>query len=140
MIKKLVFGFALIVATSCGTSRPVIAYTKSKKAPTKAVVKPTQPVAVTKTQTGNTTEPTPANTNSTSNSTEVLAATTRVKVTTAMVLEYIEKYKEIAKQDMIDYGIPASITLGQGILESGAGTGPLSMQANNHFGIKCHKE
>ncbi len=140
MIKKLVFGFALIVATSCGTSRPVIAYTKSKKAPTKAVVKPTQPVVVTKTQSVNTAEPTPANTNSTSNSTEVLAATTRVKVTTAMVLEYIEKYKEIAKQDMIDYGIPASITLGQGILESGAGTGPLSMQANNHFGIKCHKE
>jgi flagellum-specific peptidoglycan hydrolase FlgJ len=80
------------------------------------------------------------NSTKTANSTEVLAATTRVKVTTAMVLEYIEKYKEIAKKDMIDYGIPASITLGQGILESGAGTGPLSIQANNHFGIKCHKE
>ena len=38
---------------------------------------------------------------------------------------------------MLQYGIPASITLGQGILESGAGTGPLSIQANNHFGIKC---
>jgi len=37
-------------------------------------------------------------------------------------------------------GIPASVTLGQAILESGAGTGPLSVQANNHFGIKCHKE
>lgn len=73
-------------------------------------------------------------------STEILEATTRVKVTTAMVLVYIDKYKEIAKKDMIEYGIPASITLGQGILESGAGTGPLSVQANNHFGIKCHKE
>ncbi len=71
---------------------------------------------------------------------EVLEATTRVKVTTAMVVEYIERYKAIAKEDMIKYGIPASITLGQGILESGAGTGPLSQQANNHFGIKCHKE
>lgn len=74
------------------------------------------------------------------NATEILEATTRVKVTTAMVLVYIDKYKEIAKKDMVEYGIPASITLGQGILESGAGTGPLSVQANNHFGIKCHKE
>lgn len=74
------------------------------------------------------------------NNIEVLEATTRVKVTTATVLDYIEHYKEIAKQDMVEFGIPASITLGQGILESGAGTGPLSVQANNHFGIKCHKE
>jgi flagellum-specific peptidoglycan hydrolase FlgJ len=71
---------------------------------------------------------------------EILEATTRVKVTTAMVLSYIEKYKNIAKEDMQQYGIPASIILGQGILESGAGTGPLSTQANNHFGIKCHIE
>lgn len=72
--------------------------------------------------------------------TEVLEATTRVKVTTEIVLGYIEKYKSIAKKDMLQFGIPASIILGQGILESGAGTGPLSVQANNHFGIKCHKE
>lgn len=144
MIKKIVFGLTLLIATACGSSRPVIAYTKSIKKPTKSaaktVVKSTQPVAETKTQPVNTVETPIENSNKTANSTEVLAATTRVKVTTAMVLEYIEKYKEIAKQDMIDYGIPASITLGQGILESGAGTGPLSIQANNHFGIKCHKE
>lgn len=71
---------------------------------------------------------------------EILEATTRVKVTTAMVLSYIEKYQTIAKEDMRQYGIPASIILGQGILESGAGTGPLSTKANNHFGIKCHNE
>jgi flagellum-specific peptidoglycan hydrolase FlgJ len=71
---------------------------------------------------------------------EILEATTRVKVTTAMVLSYIEKYKSIAKEDMQQFGIPASIILGQGILESGAGTGPLSTKANNHFGIKCHVE
>ena len=41
---------------------------------------------------------------------------------------------------MKDFGIPSSICLGQGILESGAGTGPLSSLANNHFGIKCHKD
>lgn len=71
---------------------------------------------------------------------EILEATTRVKVTTAMVLDYINQYKDIAKNNMTQYGIPASIILGQGILESGAGTGPLSTLANNHFGIKCHKE
>lgn len=71
---------------------------------------------------------------------EILEATTRVKVTTAMVYDYIGTYKDIAKNNMVQYGIPASITLGQGILESGSGTGPLSVLANNHFGIKCHKE
>ncbi len=72
--------------------------------------------------------------------TEILEATTRVKVTTAMVLDYINTYKEVAKSNMRQYGIPSSIILGQGILESGAGTGPLSILANNHFGIKCHKD
>jgi flagellum-specific peptidoglycan hydrolase FlgJ len=71
---------------------------------------------------------------------EILEATTRVKVTTAMVLDYIATYKDIAQNNMAQYGIPASIILGQGILESGAGTGPLSVLANNHFGIKCHNE
>ncbi len=71
---------------------------------------------------------------------EILEATTRVKVTTQMVHDYINQFKDIAKSNMRDYGIPASIILGQGILESGAGTGPLSQLANNHFGIKCHKE
>ena len=72
--------------------------------------------------------------------TEILEATTRVKVTAAMVMNYISTYKEVAKNNMRQYGIPSSIILGQGILESGAGTGPLSVLANNHFGIKCHKD
>ncbi|WP_409024923.1 glucosaminidase domain-containing protein [Flavobacterium sp.] len=72
--------------------------------------------------------------------TEILEATTRVKVTTAMVLDYIATYKDVAENNMKQYGIPSSIILGQGILESGAGTGPLSVLANNHFGIKCHKD
>lgn len=71
---------------------------------------------------------------------EILEATTRVRVTTEMVVSYIEKYKQIAMNDMSKFGIPASITLSQAILESGAGTGPLSVQGNNHFGIKCHKD
>lgn len=51
---------------------------------------------------------------------------------------YIANYNEIAMQEMQKYKIPASITLAQGILESGSGKGRLAVEANNHFGIKCH--
>ncbi|WP_298544505.1 glucosaminidase domain-containing protein [uncultured Aquimarina sp.] len=54
------------------------------------------------------------------------------------VQNYIFEYAGIAKHEMTEYGIPASITLAQGILESGAGYGELTGKANNHFGIKCH--
>ena len=47
---------------------------------------------------------------------------------------------QVAQQEMKSYDIPASITLAQGILESGMGDSRLATQANNHFGIKCHKE
>ncbi|QXP60090.1 glucosaminidase domain-containing protein [Olleya sp. HaHaR_3_96] len=52
--------------------------------------------------------------------------------------EYIAVFSDIAKDEMIKYRVPASITLAQGILESGSGQGRLSVEANNHFGIKCH--
>lgn len=51
---------------------------------------------------------------------------------------YIDEFAPIAREEMDLYGIPASITLAQGILESGAGEGELTRRANNHFGIKCH--
>ncbi|HKC69751.1 MAG TPA: glucosaminidase domain-containing protein [Bacteroidia bacterium] len=54
--------------------------------------------------------------------------------------DYIERYKEDAVKEMYLYGIPASITLAQGMLESGNGNSALSVYANNHFGIKCHKD
>jgi len=52
--------------------------------------------------------------------------------------DYIEYYNNIAMDEMRQYKIPASITLAQGILESGSGMGTLAVNANNHFGIKCH--
>lgn len=55
------------------------------------------------------------------------------------VANYIKEFSDIAMEEMLQYGIPASITLAQGILESGAGAGELTRKANNHFGIKCHK-
>ena len=59
-------------------------------------------------------------------------------VTTAVTEKYIEDYKDIAMVEMQRYNIPASITLAQGILESGSGQGRLARYGNNHFGIKCH--
>lgn len=52
---------------------------------------------------------------------------------------YITKYSQTAIEEMNRFGIPASITLAQGILESGNGESRLAKEANNHFGIKCHK-
>ena len=146
MIKKTILVVLMIFVASCSANHSVVRTTKSEpiKSETqivervrKPIYRPAtakRPVAITQKD-----SPTTIFTNY-SNATEVLEATTRVKVTTAMVLTYIEKYKAIAKENMIRTGIPASITLGQALLESGAGSGPLSVQANNHFGIKCHKE
>jgi len=53
--------------------------------------------------------------------------------------QYIKLYRDIAMQEMAEFNIPASITLAQGILESGNGNSTLAREANNHFGIKCHK-
>ena len=61
-----------------------------------------------------------------------------MQVTTAVTQKYIEDYKDIAMVEMQRYNIPASITLAQGILESGSGQGRLARYGNNHFGIKCH--
>lgn len=56
----------------------------------------------------------------------------------AAFLNYIEKYKKIAIEEMERSGVPASIKLAQGLLESNAGRSTLAKRANNHFGIKCH--
>ncbi|NNK19445.1 MAG: LysM peptidoglycan-binding domain-containing protein [Maribacter sp.] len=61
------------------------------------------------------------------------------KFTISSVDEYIATFSKIAQYEMKAYGIPASITLAQGLLESGLGKGDLTRRTNNHFGIKCHK-
>ena len=65
----------------------------------------------------------------------ILAAQSGRKMTRG---EYIDTYKELAMREMERTGIPASITLAQGILESGDGNSTLARKSNNHFGIKCH--
>jgi flagellum-specific peptidoglycan hydrolase FlgJ len=149
MIKKFILMLFIVFATSCVANKNIVRTTKPDprkvSSPTvqrakKPIYRPTtKKIEVATVQKTNGTDNS-SSTNPNSNSSVILEATTRVKVTTEMVLNYIEKYKEVAKDNMVRTGIPASVTLGQAILESGAGTGPLSIQANNHFGIKCHKE
>ena len=55
-------------------------------------------------------------------------------------LRYIEQWSPLAVRHQQQYGIPASITLSQGLLESCAGLSRLATEGNNHFGIKCHKD
>lgn len=59
---------------------------------------------------------------------------------TITVKQYIDTFKNIAMREMLEYKIPASITLAQGLLESGSGNSRLAKQGNNHFGIKCKKD
>lgn len=56
------------------------------------------------------------------------------------IYAYINKYQDVAIQKMYEYKIPASITIAQGIFESGCGKSHLAVDGNNHFGIKCHND
>lgn len=68
----------------------------------------------------------------------IISVGTSVKAYNPVVVQtYISQYKEIAIQNEKEYGIPATIILAQGILESGAGTSGLAQASNNHFGIKA---
>lgn len=128
MFKKVVLLFVFLILGACSSSKPTVRSSKPSTPIVRNVKKPISKTTSTSDKSESRPEP------------EVLEATSKVKVTTAMVHQYIDDFKETAKSNMKEYGVPASITLAQGILESGVGTGSLSQQANNHFGIKCHKE
>ncbi|MFI0491252.1 glucosaminidase domain-containing protein [Flavobacterium sp.] len=123
MIKKIALLIMILVFVSCNTKKSVIQTTRKGSKTNTSVVRNYKKTTSKK-----------------ANETQTLEATTRVKVTNDMILAYIEKYNAVAQANRNKYGIPASIILGQAILESGSGTGPLCVQANNHFGIKCHKD
>ena len=67
-------------------------------------------------------------------------ANTSVRQPVKSTTDYISQYKDLAISEMKRTGIPASITLAQGIIESDYGRSKLAREANNHFGIKCHKD
>lgn len=66
------------------------------------------------------------------------SSASKPKSNAEIVNGYVAQYNGVAMSNMKTYGIPASIILAQGILESGAGQSDLAVNANNHFGIKCH--
>ena len=123
MIRKYVLLLMIMVFVSCNTSKSVIQTTRKGSKTNPAVER-------------NYKKPTSQK----SSGTQTLQTTDRVKLTNEMILAYIEKYNVVAQTNRDKYGIPASIILGQAILESGSGTGALCVLANNHFGIKCHKD
>lgn len=125
MHKKIKLFVALLVvamiATSCGSNKKVVTR-KKKPAPT------TKPV---------TPKPTPV-------AQKLPQEKDKVTKTGAVrgsdkAADYVSDFAAVAMEEMKLYKIPASIKLAQGILESGAGDGRLAAEANNHFGIKCHK-
>jgi flagellum-specific peptidoglycan hydrolase FlgJ len=128
MMNKILTLFFAILLTSCGGSKII---TTKKKSSNKSY-----PVA--RKSTEKSTSVTKSPTKDNPSGSEILVATSKVKATTEDVKKYIEDFKETSKNNMKVHGIPASITMAQGILESGAGFGSLAKEANNHFGIKCH--
>jgi flagellum-specific peptidoglycan hydrolase FlgJ len=121
MLKKITLLLLIGTIIGCGSSKPVIVTTK-------------QPVnwKYSKTKQNN------RQVKSGSNSSTI--ATSKTMTTNEITKAYIAQYSAVAMSNMKTYGIPASIILAQGILESGAGKGDLALNANNHFGIKCHND
>ncbi|SHG26167.1 Flagellum-specific peptidoglycan hydrolase FlgJ [Flavobacterium fluvii] len=125
MYKKIVLVVAILTLVGCSSSKSPIVTTKAGNSNYKK---------------GNV--HTSKNTTSTGKKTdkEVIQSTSRTVVTSDGINGYVIHYKDIAMNNMKKYGIPASIILAQGILESGAGQSTLALTANNHFGIKCYKD
>ena len=110
MIKKIALVFLVLLLVGCHTKKSVIVTQKDDRYSATRYKKNTNPIA------------------------------SKLPSINGTVLDYIANYKDVAISNMKNYGIPASIILAQGILESGAGKGSLAATANNHFGIKCHND
>ena len=117
-LKSILFiGVVSLLLASCGSSKKAV-----KKSAKKVVV----------------VEPTPKKLPSVKQVKHVKKLKSKKPYLNKHTLNYIKKYAPIAVREMHLYKIPASITLAQGILESGNGRGELASKSNNHFGIKCH--
>jgi flagellum-specific peptidoglycan hydrolase FlgJ len=123
-MRKFVLLFVLgMFVFSCGSSKKASSKRSKSKTKTERVVvdlrkKPTPKVEET---------------------VEVVVVEETVVAVPTTTEEYILLFAPIAQEEMRLYNIPASITLAQGILESSSGKGRLAVEANNHFGIKCHE-
>ncbi|MBG6110396.1 flagellum-specific peptidoglycan hydrolase FlgJ [Flavobacterium sp. CG_9.10] len=157
MFKKIILILILITLVGCNAAKPVVITTKKMPLNQKKVIVHTTKVTkVTKAPI--TTKTIAAKTIVTKTAlkkpvvenqpeqeypnqiTEVIVSTSQTVVSSDVVVNYVAQFKNVAMDNMRIYGIPASIVLAQGILESGAGRGDLAVNANNHFGIKCHED
>ena len=133
MSKKISLLFLVFLMLSCTSSRSVIRTTSNTKTTT------AKKKVVSTTDTKQSKSPIESNQKNNNGDEIQLQATSNVRTYEEEIKLYVANFNEIAKNNMKTHGIPASIILAQGILESGAGKGRLAQSANNHFGIKCHK-
>lgn len=133
MFKKILLILVMTTVMGCGTAKPKIITTRSGYAKQKSVAAPAR-----KRSKARPAKPAPREQNV--RGTEMIESTSKTLVTNDVIADYVSQFKDIAMSNMRNYGIPASVILAQGILESGAGKGDLAISANNHFGIKCHKD
>ena len=133
MINKIGLFLMMLLVLSCTSSKSIIRTTSNTKTSTTKNKK-----SVSKSE--SVTSKTQTTSDKSTNGAEIqLEATSNVRTYEEEIKLYVANFNEIAKSNMKTHGIPASIILAQGILESGAGKGKLAQSANNHFGIKCHK-
>lgn len=118
MVKKIIIIGAILILMGCNSSKSVIVTSKDRNSKS------------TKTNAAQKKESTFDDNKSTA----------KAMATSDVVNSYIVDYKDIAMSNMKNFGIPASIILAQGILESGAGQSELATTSNNHFGIKCYTD
>ncbi|MFM2369459.1 MAG: hypothetical protein RL619_1765 [Bacteroidota bacterium] len=140
MFKKILLTLIIITLVGCKTTKSVIITTKKVSVKSKSEI--VNSVKKTNSIKQNSTKSSlskPVKQGQSTNETEVIISTSKTMVTNEVIKAYISQFKGIAIENMKSFGIPASIILAQGILESGAGVGDLAISANNHFGIKCHE-
>lgn len=120
-----------LILSACGSKKKVNGYNKRKGEVKTEVVEPPKPP-----------KPNPVDEVAEETVEEINETETSAKDNTPVFKDNVERYiynfNAIAKDEMKLYGIPASITLAQGVLESNAGQGELTLKSNNHFGIKCN--
>lgn len=119
-VRNVIFCLIVMVLSSCASKKTVV---KSRKKQTVTVV-----------------EREPKKLPSVNEKTHVEELKNKKENFNKYTIEYIQRFAPIAVRKMHMYKIPASITLAQGVLESGSGRSELALKSNNHFGIKCHTD